>query len=162
MYEEAKLYSPVTTDPAGDVTVHLAHDHPGANDPTYRARRSEIAAAALAWQPGEPAPLIGYSEAEHEVWRTVCRELAPKHERYAVTEYREAKERLGLPTERVPGLDEVSRLLRPLGGWSYVPAAGLVALDEFYGALAERRFHSTQYVRHPRRAAVHARARHHP
>ena len=29
------------------------------------------------------------------------------------------------------------------------PAAGLVALDEFYGSLAERLFHSTQYVRHP-------------
>ncbi len=149
MYEEAQLYSPVTTDAAGDVTVHLAHDHPGANDPDYRARRSEIAAAALAWRPGEPAPVIGYTEAEHEVWRTVCRELAPKHERYAVTEYREAKERLGLPTGRVPGLDEVSGLLRPLGGWSYLPAAGLVALDVFYGALAERCFHSTQYVRHP-------------
>jgi hypothetical protein len=40
------------------VTVHLAHDHPGANDPAYRARRSEIAAAALAWRPGEPAPTI--------------------------------------------------------------------------------------------------------
>ncbi len=149
MYEEAQLYSPVTTDAAGDVTVHLAHDHPGANDPAYRARRSEIAAAALAWRPGEPAPVIAYSDAEHEVWRTVCRELAPKHERYAVIEYREATERLGLPTDRVPGLDEVSRLLQPLGGWSYVPAAGLVALDEFYGSLADRRFHSTQYVRHP-------------
>jgi len=149
MYEEAQLYSPVSTDAAGDVTVHLAHDHPGANDPDYRARRSEIAAAALAWRPGEPAPVIGYTEAEHEVWRTVCRDLAPKHERYAVTEYREAKESLGLPTGRVPGLDEVSGLLRPLGGWSYLPAAGLVALDVFYGSLAERRFHSTQYVRHP-------------
>jgi phenylalanine-4-hydroxylase len=149
MYEEAQLYSPVTTDAAGDVTVHLAHDHPGANDPTYRARRSEIAAAALAWQPGEPAPLIGYSEAEHEVWRTVCRELAPKHERYAVHEFRVAKVRLALPTDGVPGLDEVSALLEPLSGWRYLPAAGLVPLEAFYGSLAERRFHSTQYVRHP-------------
>ena len=50
MFEEAQLYSPVTTDDDGSVTVHLAHDHPGANDPAYRARRNEIAAAALAWQ----------------------------------------------------------------------------------------------------------------
>ena len=48
MYEEAQLYSPVTTDERGGVTVHLAHDHPGANDPVYRDRRNEIAAAALA------------------------------------------------------------------------------------------------------------------
>src|SRR4030081_2312785 len=97
MYEEAQLYSPVTTDPSGEVTVHLAHDHPGANDPIYRRRRNEIAAAALAWHPGDRAPTIRYTTEEQDVWRTVCRELAPKHERLAVTEYREAFERVGLP-----------------------------------------------------------------
>ncbi len=149
MYEEAQLYSPVTTDAAGAVTVHLAHDHPGANDPEYRTRRNQIAAAALAWRPGEPSPLIEYSDAEQSVWRTVCAELAVKHERYAVAEYREAKARLGLPVDHVPGLDEVSALIEPLGGWRYLPAAGLVPLEQFYGSLADRRFHSTQYVRHP-------------
>jgi phenylalanine-4-hydroxylase len=49
----------------------------------------------------------------------------------------------------VPGLDEVSARIEPLTGWSYVPAAGLVPLREFYGSLGERFFHSTQYVRHP-------------
>src|SRR4030081_2141393 len=101
MYEEAQLYSPVTTDDAGEVTVHLAHDHPGANDPAYRARRNELAAAALGWGRGDPAPRIVYSDEEQRVWRTVCRELAAKHERYAVAEYREAKGRVGLPTDHV-------------------------------------------------------------
>jgi phenylalanine-4-hydroxylase len=149
MYEEAQLYSPVTTDDAGEVTVHLAHDHPGANDPAYRRRRNEIAAAALSWRDGEPAPSIDYADEEHEVWRTVCRELAPKHERYAVREYREAKRRVALPADRIPGLDEISARLHPLGGWRYVPAAGLVPLEDFYGSLAQRTFHSTQYLRHP-------------
>jgi phenylalanine-4-hydroxylase len=148
MFEEAQLYSPVTTGADGAVTVHLAHDHPGANDPAYRARRGEIAGAALAWRPGEPSPAIAYTEEEQEVWRTVWRELAPKHERYAVAEYREALGRVSLPRDRVPTLDEVSARVRPLTGWSYVPAAGLVPLDAFYGALAGRVFHSTQYVRH--------------
>jgi phenylalanine-4-hydroxylase len=148
MYEEAQLYSPVTTDDSGEVTVHLAHDHPGANDPEYRRRRNEIAAAALAWNPGEPAPTIIYTDAEQNVWRTVCSELAAKHERYAVREFLEAKERVALPTDHVPGLDEVSGRVEPISGWSYVPAAGLVGLEEFYGSLADRRFHSTQYVRH--------------
>src|SRR3954469_3435089 len=89
MFEEAQLYSPVSTGEDGEVTVHLAHDHPGANDPLYRRRRSQIAAAALAWKPGEPAPRISYNEDEQRVWQTVCREIAPKHERYAVNEYRE-------------------------------------------------------------------------
>ncbi len=149
MYEEGQLYSPVTTDEDGAVTVHLAHDHPGANDPVYRARRNEIAAAALAWEPGQPAPEIAYSEDEQGVWRTVCRELERKHERYAVREYVTAKAQVGLPTERIPSLDEVSALLEPVCGWRYLPAAGLVPLAQFYRSLADLRFYSTQYVRHP-------------
>src|SRR3954470_8985363 len=149
VFEEGQLYSAVTTADDGAVTVHLDDDHPGANDPAYRARRNEIAKAALAWQPGTPAPRIDYTDDEQVVWRTVCREIAPKHRRYAVNEYKRALEEVGLPQDRVPGLDEVSARIEPLTGWSYVPAAGLVPLREFYGSLAERVFHSTQYVRHP-------------
>ena len=60
-----------------------------------------------------------------------------------------AKAALGLPEDRVPQLDEVTGRLRPLTGFEYHPAAGLVPLREFYGSLADRVFHSTQYVRHP-------------
>ena len=148
MFEEGQLYSPVTAGDDGEVTVHLAHDHPGANDPAYRARRNEIAAGALAWRPGEPSPLIDYTADEQNVWRTVCRELFPKYERYAINEFREGVERLRLPRDHVPNLDEVSELLEPLTGFRYVPAAGLVPLREFYGTLRDRIFHSTQYVRH--------------
>jgi phenylalanine-4-hydroxylase len=150
MYEEGQLYSPVTAGEAGEVTVHLAHDHPGANDPVYRARRNAIAAAALAWQPGLPAPVISYTDDEQAVWRMISRELASRHDRFAVREFREAKERVGLPRDRIAGLDEVSDLIEPLTGWCYLPAAGLVPLPQFYGSLADRRFYSTQYVRHPR------------
>ena len=148
MFEEGQLYSPVTAAADGSVTVHLADDHPGANDPAYRARRNEIAAAALAWQPGRRSPHIDYTEAEQQVWRTVCRELAPKYERYAIAEFREAVAALELPRDHVPELDEVSERLAPITGFRYLPAAGLVALREFYGSLEGRRFYSTQYVRH--------------
>jgi phenylalanine-4-hydroxylase len=148
VFEEAQLYSPVTTGAGGEVTVHLHDGHPGADDPQYRRRRNEIAAAALRWRPGTPAPRIDYSAAEQGVWRTVCRELAPLHERLAVGEYRDALARLALPADHIPGLDEVSARLATCSGWSYVPAAGLVDLRTFYASLGERVFHSTQYVRH--------------
>jgi phenylalanine-4-hydroxylase len=148
MFEEGQLYSPVTADDDGEVTVHLAHDHPCANDPVYRARRNEIAAAALAWRPGEPSPRIIYTDDEQNVWRTVCRELFPKYERYAIAEFCEGVEKLGLPRDGVPNLDDVSERLRPLYGFGYVPAAGLVDLREFMSSLRDGVFHSTQYVRH--------------
>jgi len=147
MFEEGQLYSPVTESEEG-VTVHLSRDHPGFADEVYRRRRNEIAEHALRWRQGEPAPDVGYTEEEHAVWRTVCRELRPKHERLAIREYVEALDAVDLPTDRVPNLDEVTERLRPLTGWRYVPAPGLVPVREFYGDLRDRRFHSTQYVRH--------------
>jgi phenylalanine-4-hydroxylase len=149
MFEEAQLYSPVTQGEDGRAVVHLGEEHPGFNDPAYRERRNEIATAATAWSLGEPIPQIAYADVENEIWRTVCRELRTKHEKYACREFLEAKAALGLPEDRVPQLDEVTARLRPLTGFEYHPAAGLVPLREFYGSLAERVFHSTQYVRHP-------------
>ncbi len=149
MFEEAQLYSPVTQHEDGKVEVHLGKDHPGFNDAEYRDRRNAIAASAMAWSPGAPMPQIAYTEREHEIWRIVSRELRAKHERYACAEYLEAKAAVGLPEDRVPQLDEVTDRVRPLTGWEYWPAPGLVELREFYSSLADRVFHSTQYVRHP-------------
>ena len=149
MFEEGQLYSAVTTEDDGTVQVHLADNHPGRDDPAYLARRGEIAGAALAHEPGTPVPSIDYTDEEHEVWRLVCAELAPKHERYAHSEYLAAKATLGLPTDHVPQLHEVSDLLEPLTGWTYTAAPGLVPLREFYADLGRRMFNSTQYLRHP-------------
>ena len=148
MFEEAQLYTPVTRDGDGDVTVQLADNHPGAVDPDYRARRNALATLAIEWQPGTPPPLAPYTEAEHDVWRIVCGELSGLHERLACADYLEGKQRLKLPEARIPQLVEVNELLGPLTGFQYVPAAGLVPLLQFYGLLGDGIFHSTQYVRH--------------
>lgn len=147
MFEEAQLYAPVTEDEDG-VQVHLADDHPGATDAEYRRRRNEIAAPVMSWRPGKAVPQVDYTEAEHQIWRQVCAELGPKHQRLAIQEFLEAKEALALPADRVPQLDEVSAGLQRLTGFTLHPAAGLVPLDVFYGSLADRVFHSTQYLRH--------------
>jgi phenylalanine-4-hydroxylase len=149
MFEEAQLYSPVTQTESGAVVVHLGADHPGFKDLADRERRNEIAAAALAWEPGTTPQPVAYTDTENEVWRLVSEELAAKHERYAVREFLEAKAALGLPQDRVPQLAEVTAKLAPLTGWAYHPAPGLVELRDFYGSLAQRVFFSTQYVRHP-------------
>lgn len=148
MFDEGQYFAPVSAAADGSVTVELAADHPGFSDPDYRARRDALAHLALNYTPGDPVPRADYTDAEHAVWRTVRRELAAKHRTYAVGEYLEAMEQLALPTGRIPQLQEVSDTLAPITGFRYVPAAGLVPLREFYGSLADRTFHSTQYIRH--------------
>ncbi len=148
MFEEGQLYSPVTEEDDGTVKVHLAPNHPGVNDPEYLKRRGEIAKAAMQWEEGTPAPTIDYTESEHEVWRIVCRELQVKHRKYAHSSYLEAWDKVQLPTDRVPQLEEVSAAVKPLTGFHFHPAPGLVPLQQFYGSLENHVFHSTQYLRH--------------
>lgn len=126
----------------------LPADHPGFSDETYRRRRSAIAAVAEAHAPGTPIPHVEYTDEEHELWRMVSAELAIKHQQYACAEYLEGAARLQLPTDRLPQLDEVTQRLQALTGWRVEPVPGLVPIRDFYGSLADRRFCSTQYVRH--------------
>jgi len=148
MFEEGQLYSPVRQDAEGNFVVELGSDHPGVADAQYRERRNAIAAAAAQWQIGEPLPVVEYTDEEHAVWRTVCRELAPLHRELACNEFLAAQGQLGLTRDHIPQLSEVSAQVSGHTGFLYYPAAGLVPLREFYGSLADGTFHSTQYIRH--------------
>jgi phenylalanine-4-hydroxylase len=134
--------------PTDSTTLHLPEDHPGFSDQEYRQRRAAIAEACAAYEPGGPIPDVHYTAEEDEVWRLVSTELAAKHERYACSAYLQAAERLVLPARRVPQLSEVDERLRALTGFRLRPVSGLVPTRQFYGELAHRIFHSTQYIRH--------------
>jgi phenylalanine-4-hydroxylase len=129
-------------------SVELPADHPGVADPEYRRRRGEIAAAAIGLAPGEEARRIDYTDAENQTWATAAKALGELHQTYACRAYLDGAERLALPTDRVPQLADVSRRLQELTNWRIDAAPGLAPTRDFYGALAERRFLSTQYVRH--------------
>jgi len=148
VFEEASYFAPLDHSEDGTVSVRLGKDHPGFADPVYRARRDALATLAAQWRPGDAVPDADYTEEEHEVWRQVSAALVGLHLAHAAQPFLEGKETLGLPEDRIPQLREVTELLAPLTGFTYQPAAGLVPLREFYGSLADRRFWSTQYVRH--------------
>lgn len=126
----------------------LSADHPGFTDCAYRARRSALADVAQQYRRGEPVPDAPYADEDHELWQTCSRELAERHERLACDEYLRGVHALGLPTDHVPQLTEVSSLLEPVTGFKYEPVPGLVSPWNFYGALGDGWFMSTQYIRH--------------
>ena len=112
---------------------------------SYWTRREEI--ASLATGLGAPPATIDYHDHEHAVWATVADTLGPLWERHACDDVVAARERLGLPTDRVPQLAEVDARLRPLTGFGYRAVDGIVSSAEFFGALARQLFPSTQYLR---------------
>lgn len=134
--------------PTDQRLLELPADHPGVSDDAYRARRAAIAAVGEAHVPGQEIPVVAYAPEEDEVWRTVSAELGVLHETFSVAAYRDGAARLDLPTARVPQLGAVSARLTELTGWTITPVPGLVPTRTFYEALAERRFCSTQYIRH--------------
>ena len=129
-------------------SFELPTEHPGFGDPAYRERRAHIAEVGARYRPGDPIPDVTYTSVEDEVWRTVSTELGEKHRRLAARELVDAGRRLDLPVDRVPQLREVDEALQALTGFRIRPVPGLVPTREFYGALADRTFLATQYLRH--------------
>ena len=134
--------------PSHPETVALPEDHPGFSDTEYRARRAAIAEVARTYESGHPIPRVAYAPEEDALWALVSRELRAKHEQYACAEYLAATDRLALRSDRVPQLGQVTGRLEWLTGFRLEPVPGLVPTRTFYAALAERRFLSTQYIRH--------------
>jgi phenylalanine-4-hydroxylase len=129
--------------------VELDRDHPGFRDPSYRARRDDIARLADTHERGQPPPHVTYTPEEEQVWKTALRALAPLHARYACKGYLAAWPGVGLLPDRIPQLAEISAQLTRATGFSYAPVAGLVTPREFMERLGDRTFLATQYMRHP-------------
>jgi phenylalanine-4-hydroxylase len=128
--------------------LELPTDHPGVSDPHYVERRNHIAELSAHLEIGVRPPLVDYTPTENEVWSTVHEALTSLHAEFAVDEYRRAAKVLDLPTDRVPQLADVSDRLTELSGWRLCAVPGLVSTAEFFAALADRCFPSSQYVRH--------------
>ncbi|MFF2084051.1 phenylalanine 4-monooxygenase [Nocardia sp. NPDC058176] len=148
VFTEATRYARVVVDDDGSVRTILPADHPGIGDPAYRSERDAVARAAAHHRWGDPAPDIRYSESSEKCWRTMYSALTERHQRKVHPELLRSADRLNLPADRIPQMREVSEVLRPLTGFEFSPAAGIVPLNEFYSPLADGVFQATQFVRH--------------
>lgn len=133
---------------AKNITV-LGIDHPGASDPTYRARRDEIATLCRDHRlAGLAPPRLRYTDAENATWRAVAERLMDLHTSLASERYKRAKDLLGIPSGSIPQLADLSEVLRPHSGFTVRAIEGLIEPALFLGSLADRVMSSTQYIRH--------------
>lgn len=123
-------------------------DHPGASDMAYRERRDYIAACAKRFRETGEITDIEYTDDEQAIWRHVATRLEELHQRYASPFYLRAKRDLGITTDRIPQLSEMSRRLTELTGFRLAPIEGLVETRGFLSWLSYRVMLSTQYIRH--------------
>lgn len=67
--------------------IDLESDHPGFNDPVYRARRAKLATKAINHRWDQPIPRIEYSPDEVATWTTVWDRMEGLWKKYACKEY---------------------------------------------------------------------------
>ncbi len=128
----------------------LPIDHPGANDPEYRAHRNYIAQLAKRYRddPSHTIPHVDYTKEETEIWRFVYDQLEEAHRHQACSLYLHAKDKLGISRDLIPQLSDLDQQLRKMSYFRLAPIEGLVDTRAFLSWLGKRTMLCTQYLRH--------------
>lgn len=122
-------------------------NYPGAHDEAYRARvDSLIEQSKRAWP---QIPRYEYNADENETWALVSELLKTLQDRYSCRAFLEGRDKLDLPEDRVPQLDDVSAKMEATTGFMLAPVGGLLDKGEFLSMLANKVMRCTPYVRHP-------------
>jgi phenylalanine-4-hydroxylase len=133
---------------AGDLVTGIDFSNPGDQDPSYLARRRQIADITLSYIEGKPVPVVDYTDVENAVWSDICDHVAPYHERIACEAYRDGLSRLGFDRRKIPQLAAMNQKLAETTGFQMIPVLGFVTPRTFLSMLGRGIFLSTQYVRH--------------
>ncbi len=85
---------------------------------------------------------------QDQIWTALCERQLERVERYACREYWEGAERLQLPRQRVPTLDELNAVITPATGWRTVRTSVRYSdAVPWYRAFARKLFMVTDYMR---------------
>jgi len=90
---------------------------------------------------------IAWSEQENKIWsQLITRQLECIKDK-ACDEYLQGLEKLQLPTDRIPQLEDVSQVLRATTGWECAPVSALISFDKFFALLADKKFPVATFIR---------------
>ena len=94
---------------------------------------------------------IAWSETENQIWQELITRQLSTVKDTACDEFIAGLEKLKLPLDRIPQLEEVSSVLRATTGWSCEPVPALIGFGEFFRLLSERKFPVATFIRSRRR-----------
>jgi len=97
-------------------------------------------------QPDEQG-VINWSSQENKVWnKLISRQLSHIADK-ACDEYIDGLEKLQLPMDKIPQLDDVSKVLNETTGWQCHPVPALIGFGEFFKLLSEKKFPVATFIR---------------
>jgi len=90
---------------------------------------------------------IAWSDEENKIWHDLINRQLSCIQGTACNEYIEGLEKLNLPKDRIPQLEEVSEVLRSTTGWQCEPVPALIGFGEFFKLLSEKKFPVATFIR---------------
>ncbi|MDO6427996.1 phenylalanine 4-monooxygenase [Thalassotalea sp. 1_MG-2023] len=90
---------------------------------------------------------IQWSDEENSIWHDLITRQLSCIQGTACDEYIAGFEKLKLPTDRIPQLEEVSKVLRAETGWQCEPVPALIGFGEFFRLLSEKKFPVATFIR---------------
>lgn len=92
---------------------------------------------------------VNYSETENKTWQQLFDRQIRLIENRACDEYLYGMEQLNLPSDRVPQLPDVNKVLRKTTGWEVEAVAAVIPFEEFFTLLANKKFPAATFIRTP-------------
>ncbi len=91
--------------------------------------------------------IIHWTDDENAIWQElITRQLACIKDK-ACDEFVEGLEKLQLPTDRIPQLNDVSKVLQETTGWQCHQVPALIGFGEFFRLLSEKKFPVATFIR---------------
>ncbi len=83
---------------------------------------------------------IDWDQDEHAVWHELITRQQEVVKTRACQAYLDGLNMLNLPTDRLPQLPEINRVLQRETGWQVEPVPALISFDRFFALLADKKF----------------------
>ncbi|WNC69669.1 phenylalanine 4-monooxygenase [Thalassotalea nanhaiensis] len=91
--------------------------------------------------------IIDWTEEENSTWQKLYARQVACIKNKACDEFTLGLEKLNLPEDRIPQLDEVSKVLLKETGWQCHQVPALIGFGEFFRLLSERKFPVATFIR---------------
>lgn len=91
--------------------------------------------------------VIHWSDQENATWQTLVTRQLPVLQSCACQAYLDGIDALAMPTDRVPQLSEIDRVLQEATGWQTEAVPALINFSTFFELLANRKFPVATFIR---------------
>ena len=97
-------------------------------------------------QPDEQG-IVHWSAKENKIWQTLITRQLSHIKGKACDEYFVGLAKLQLPLEKIPQLNDISKILLSTTGWQCYPVTALIGFGEFFKLLSEKKFPVATFIR---------------